>query len=140
MKHQNLLLAFPLYYFQHGSWQRINRGKQSHFLPFSNGIFLCWVLGHQRIFLQNMKFELHGRKCVIGIQRWRWTFFFLLKRLIIFLHKIQKKISSMMISYFLEKSINHITQKKRKQQNIFDDSLGFPANTLRILKCSPTSF
>ena len=30
-----------------------------------------------------------------------------------------------MISYFLEKSINHITQKKRKQQNIFDDSLGF---------------
>ena len=66
--------------------------------------------------------------------------FFLLERLIIFRHKIQKKISSMMISYFLEKSINHITQKKRKQQNIFDDSLGFPANTLRILKCSPPSF
>ena len=46
-----------------------------------------------------------------------------------------------MISYFLEKSINHITQKKSKQQNIFDDSfLALPANTLRILKCSPTSF
>ena len=30
-----------------------------------------------------------------------------------------------MIFYFLEKSINHISQKKRKQQNIFDDSLGF---------------